>query len=83
MGASVKPSGTGHIPEGQGQQLAKAPEAKATPPPETDARAQLRRELGQVVRLSAVCLSVFVDRKAEAKTVAIIGEKAEGATDIC
>ena len=44
-GANARPTGAGRTRTAKASSPKKAPEAKATPPPETDARAQLRREL--------------------------------------
>jgi len=58
----------------------KAPEAKATPPPETDARAQLRRELdrGSLCRRFVFQFSVMAQPKPKPKARRLIKKKRRG-----
>ena len=79
MGASVRPTGAGRTPDGQGQQPQKSAGGQSHAAAGDGRAGAATPRDGQVVRLSGVRLSVFVDRQAEAKTVAAISEKAEGA----
>ncbi len=79
MGASVKPSGTGHIPEGQGQQPQKSAGRQSHAAAGDGRAGAAAPRVGQVVRVPEIRLSVFVDRQAEGKAAATIGEEAERA----
>ncbi len=79
MGASVRPTGAGRTPDGQGQQPQKSAGGQSHAAAGDGRAGAAAPRAGQVVRLSGVRLSVFVDRQAEAKTAAAIREEAEGA----
>ena len=78
MGASVRPTGAGRTPDGQGQQPQKSAGGQSHAAAGDGRAGAAAPPAGQVVRLSGVRLSVFVDRQAEAKTAAAIREEAEG-----
>ena len=78
-GANARPSGAGRTSDGQGQQPQKSAGGQSHAAAGDGRAGAAAPRAGQVVRLSGVRLSVFVDRQAEAKTAAAIGEEAEGA----
>ena len=77
-GASARPSEAGRTSDGQGQQPQKSAGGQSHAAAGDGRAGAAAPRAGQVVRLSAVRLSVFVDRQAEAKTAAAIREEAEG-----
>ena len=79
VGASVKPTGAGRTPDGQGQQPQKSAGRQSHAAAGDGRAGAAAPRVGQVVRVSGVRLSVFVDRQAEAKAAATIGEEAERA----
>ena len=78
-GASARPSGAGRTSDGQGQQPHKSAGGQSHAAAGDGRAGAAAPRAGQVVRLSGVRLSVFVDRQAEAKAAAAIREEAEGA----
>ena len=72
-------SGAGRTSDGQSQQPQKSAGGQSHAAAGDGRAGAAAPRAGQVVRLSGVRLSVFVDRQAEAKTAAAIGEEAEGA----
>ncbi len=79
MGASARPSDeSGHSSDGQSGQPQKSAGGQSHAAAGDGRAGAATPRAGQMVRLSAVCLSVFVDRQAEAKTAAAIRKEAEG-----
>ena len=77
-GANARPTGAGRTSDGQGQQPHKSAGGQSHAAAGDGRAGAAAPRAGQVVRLSGVRLSVFVDRQAEAKTAAALGEEAEG-----
>ena len=78
-GANVRPSGAGRTSDGQGQQPHKSAGGQSHAAAGDGRAGAAAPRAGQVELVSAVRLSVFVDRQAEAKTDTALGEEAEGA----
>ena len=78
MGASVRPTGAGRTPDGQGQQPQKSAGGQSHAAAGDGRAGAATPRDGQVVRLSGVRLSVFVDRQAATEASAAIREEAEG-----
>lgn len=79
VGASARPSDeSGHSSDGQSGQPQKSAGGQSHAAAGDGRAGAATPRAGQMVRLSAVCLSVFVDRQAEAKTAAAIRKEAEG-----
>ena len=77
-GANARPSGAGRTSDGQGQQPHKSAGGQSHAAAGDGRAGAAAPRAGQVEPVSEVRLSVFVDRQAEAKTAAALGEEAEG-----